>query len=113
MKHPEVFEGGALREKAHVIRYDYMPFREVTEAYSRVAAHGAEKYDVDNWTKGLPMIQVCGSLLRHTWAFMWGETCDKDSGLHHTDHILWNAVALVWLVVNRPDLDDRFKHRIK
>lgn len=104
---------GAMREKLDVPRYDYMPFREVAEAYARVAAHGAEKYEVDNWVKGLPNMQIIGSLLRHSWAYMWGETYDPDSKLLHTDHILWNAVTLVYNVANLPEMDDRFPHRVK
>ena len=40
------------------------------------------------------MNQLLGSLLRHTFAYLRGEDRDSDSGLLHTDHILWNAVAL-------------------
>ena len=47
-----------------------------------------------NWSKGLSRVQILGSLLRHTFAYLRGEETDKDSGLSHTDHILWNAVAL-------------------
>lgn len=105
---------GAMREKLQALRYDYMPALEVNEAYARVAAHGAEKYDTDNWMKGLPTSQIFGSLMRHSWALMRGETYDngpKGSGLLHTDHILWNAVALVYNAVHKPDQDDRFENR--
>lgn len=47
-----------------------------------------------NHTLGIPRVQIISSLLRHTWAYLRGEERDKDSGLLHTDHILWNAAAL-------------------
>ena len=88
-------ETGAAREKLNSIPYDLVPFQEMTEAFARVAEFGAQKYEPWNWTKGLPRVQLCCSLLRHTFAYIRGENYDSDSGLLHTDHILWNAVALV------------------
>lgn len=92
--HPEA-TSGAMREKLHSTSYDLFPFQETVEAYCRVAEFGAKKYAAWNWSKGLPRVQILGSLLRHTWAYLRGEERDSDSGLLHTDHILWNAVALV------------------
>lgn len=91
-------ETGAQREKLHSIPYDLVPFQEMTEAYARVAEYGQTKYAAWNWSKGLSRVQILGSLLRHTFAYLRGEERDsgpKGSGLLHTDHILWNAVALV------------------
>lgn len=109
-----VHSTGAKREKLAAQRYDFMPALEVNEAYARVATFGAQKYDTDNWMKGLPVSQVVGSLMRHIWALMRGEDYDTGpggSGLHHTDHILWNAVALVYFFKHRM-CDDRFPNRL-
>lgn len=57
-----------------------------------------------NWSKGLSRVQLIGSLLRHTFAYLRGEERDGDSVLLHTDHILWNAVALAHNVHH--DLED-------
>lgn len=92
-EHPKS-ETGAMREKLHSIPYDLVPFQEMTEAYVRVAEFGARKYAPWNHTLGIPRVQIISSLLRHTWAYLRGEERDKDSGLLHTDHILWNAAAL-------------------
>ena len=94
MKDHPAAASGAKREKLHVLPYDLVPFQEMTEAYVRVAEFGAKKYESWNWSKGLSRVQILGSLLRHTFAYLRGEETDKDSGLSHTDHILWNAVAL-------------------
>lgn len=85
---------GAKREKLHEPPYDLFPFEETVKAYTRVAEFGAKKYEPWNWSKGLARVQLLCSLLRHTFAYLRGEALDKDSGLLHTDHILWNAVAL-------------------
>lgn len=94
--HPAA-SSGAQREKLHALPYDLVPFQEMTEAYVRVAEFGAKKYEPWNWSKGLSRIQLLGSLMRHAFAYLRGEERDngpKGSGLLHTDHILWNAVAL-------------------
>lgn len=88
---------GAQREKLDEIPYDLVPFQEITEAFARVAEHGAEKYEVWNWSLGLSRVQLLCSLLRHTFAYLRGNDYDdgpKGSGLLHTDHILWNAAVL-------------------
>ena len=93
-EHPKA-ASGAMREKLDVLPYDLIPFQEMTESFARVAEFGARKYAVWNWSAGLPRVQLIGSLLRHTFAYLRGEDRDKDSGLLHTDHILWNAAVLV------------------
>lgn len=87
---------GAKREKMRLPRYDQLPARIVNDAYGRVAEFGAIKYDNLNWTKGLPQSQIASSLQRHLWAYMEGEERDPESGLSHLDHLLWNAVALLY-----------------
>lgn len=92
-KHPAA-ASGAQREKLHATPYDLVPFQEMTDAFARVAEFGAKKYAPWNWSKGLARVQLLGSLLRHTFAYLRGEERDRDSGLLHTDHILWNATVL-------------------
>jgi hypothetical protein len=85
---------GAKREKLHALPYDLIPFQEIVAAYARPAEFGSIKYEPWNWSRGLSRVQLLGSLLRHTFSYLRGEDRDTDSGLLHTDHILWNAVAL-------------------
>lgn len=86
----------AKREKIGV-RYDLVPYREISDSYMRVSEFGAIKYAPWNWTagSGLPLAQLVASTARHLFALMRGEDFDKESGLHHADHLLWNAVAIV------------------
>ena len=92
--HPSA-ASGAKREKLHVIPYDQVPYQEITDAFIRVAEFGVKKYGTWNWSLGIPRVQVLGSLLRHAFAYLRGEDCDKETGLPHTDHIIWNAAVLV------------------
>ncbi len=85
---------GAMREKLNALPYDLIPYQELSEAYARVAEFGARKYEPWNWSRGLSRVQLLCSLLRHVFAYLRGQDTDSDSGLLHTDHILWNAVAL-------------------
>lgn len=71
-----------------------------------VAAFGAEKYERDNWKKGLPANQVINSLLRHLTSLKAGEVEDLESGLLHTSHITWNAMALAEMVEGNPKFND-------
>ena len=64
------------------------------EYFVRVAEFGAKKYAPWNWSLGLKRVQILCSLLRHAWAYLRGEDRDRESGLLHTDHILWNAAVL-------------------
>lgn len=84
---------GAMREKLSVT-YEHVPFLEIAEVYTPIAAYGAQKYDDWNWSKGLPRSQIVASLLRHAFAANRGEKNDEESGLPHIGHLLWNAVAL-------------------
>ena len=59
-----------------------------------VFAMDAEKYERDNWRKGLDKNQIIDSLLRHLLAYKAGELIDDESGLSHTHHIHWNALVL-------------------
>lgn len=92
---------GAQREKLNAPTYDLVPYQEITNAYVRVAEFGANKYAPWNWTLGLARVQILGSLLRHTFAYLRGQDFDPETGLLHTDHILWNAVALSHNVEHR------------
>lgn len=75
----------------------------------QVLAFGAKKYEDWNWAKGFKWLRICGSLLRHTYAFMAGEDKDAESGLPHVDHIACNAMFLSAHYHRQLGKDDRFK----
>ena len=84
-----------------------LDFQEAIALVSQVSEFGAHKYGRYNWQKGLPYTSVSDSLLRHLTAFQNGEDNDPESGLPHTAHIAWNALALAEFFVKNPEKDDR------
>lgn len=79
------------------------------EPMVKVLEYGAIKYTPDNWKKGLPTLETCESLLRHTFAFMNGEDADPESGLDHLGHMMCNVMFLVYMMKNKPEFDNRLK----
>lgn len=77
----------------------------------KVLGFGANKYGDRNWQKGIKVTRLVGSLLRHLMAFLAGVDNDKESGLPHIDHAVCNAMMIKWMLVNKPDQDDRVGSR--
>lgn len=90
-------------------QYSLIDFKSL-EPMVRVLEFGAKKYSKDNWKKGLPVMSICDSLLRHLIAFMNGENNDKESKQSHIGHILCNAMFLQYVMDNKSELDDRFNN---
>jgi hypothetical protein len=98
----QTFSTGARRDtQTDKDRYDLIP----THALRRVAglyARGAEKYDDNNWQKGIPFSRCMASLERHLHQFKQGDI-DED----HLAAVVWNALAIMhYQEVGREDLDD-------
>lgn len=69
---------------------------------AEVATYGAQKYTVRAW-EAVPMAEdrYTDALLRHMLAQSTGEINDPESGLPHSAHIAWNALALLELQSRR------------
>lgn len=80
------------------------------EGACQVMMFGEAKYGRDNWRKGHPVRDLCDSLMRHLVAFMDGEDIDSESGLHHMDHAISNAMFIKYNLRENPQLDDRYKN---
>lgn len=79
----------------------------------KVLTFGAAKYDPHNWTKGIQHSRLFAATLRHLYSYKSGEKTDPESGLSHLSHALCNIVFLLWMSVNRPDLDDLSEDKLK
>ena len=75
------------------VRMDLLPPKAIDEL-GKVLTYGAEKYGDDNWQE-VKTHRYVAALLRHLFAWMGGETHDKESELHHLSHCLCNAAFLV------------------
>jgi len=78
-------------------------------AVGEVLHFGAQKYSAHNWRGGIHVSRLIGSTFRHLLAICLGQDRDSESGLRHTAHLGCNAMFLYWMLINRPDLDDRWK----
>lgn len=72
-----------------------------------VLAHGREKYEAWNWTKGLPWMRTYGAVLRHLYRWAAGEELDPESGLPHLAHAACNIMFLMTWSRTHGELDDR------
>lgn len=73
---------------------DLLPI-EALEEVSRVLRHGAAKYGVHNWRKGMAWSRLIAAALRHIFAWVRGERIDKESGESHLAHA---CCALLFLL---------------
>lgn len=74
---------------------------------AKVLGYGAEKYEAHNWKIGLPISRYYSACMRHLLAFNDGETIDPESGLNHLGHAACNLMFMLYMLKNKPELDDR------
>lgn len=96
----------ALRYDGGKLRYDLLP-PDGLEALVLVYTKGAEKYDDNNWAKGMSWMRCIGSLLRHTFAWIKGESYDKETGCHHMAMAAWNCLTLCCYDMRKVGDDNR------
>lgn len=97
----------AARFSEGKIRYDLIPPFPI-ELLARVYTYGSQKYDPDNWRKGLRWRKdVIGPLKRHLEKWIRGEQLDEESGCHHLSMVLWNVCALIEYERCDAGIDDR------
>lgn len=78
------------------------------EELAKVLTFGKQKYAAHNWRKGISTSRLVGAALRHTFAFLKGETYDPETGLHHMAHAMCCCMFILELHVTHKHLDDRF-----
>jgi len=82
---------------------------ECMQGIAKVLAYGAEKYEKDNWRRGIPMSRYISAALRHIHAWNSGEDLDPESGMSHIDHAMCGLMFVQWYIKHRPECDDRYK----
>lgn len=66
----------------------------------RVGTFGGQKYDFGNWQYlENAKERYFDALFRHLFLYMQGEEIDKESGLKHLSHALWNLTAVLEFIV--------------
>lgn len=99
---------GAMRFNDGKLEWSLVDFKSL-EPMVRVLEFGAKKYSRDNWKRGLETTKIVESTLRHLFAFLDGETNDKESNLPHLGHAMCNLMFLQYMMDNKPEFDDRIK----
>ena len=80
---------------------------------AKVYTYGTQKYDDDNWWKGLKWKHdVFGCILRHVWKWFRGEKFDDESGVHHLAHAAWNCFTLMSYERHGIGVDDRVPYEL-
>lgn len=79
------------------------------EQIALVLAFGAQKYHAHNWRSGIRYSRLIAAAMRHIMAINRGEDIDPESGLPHAAHAGCCVMFLLWMMQERPDLDDRWK----
>jgi hypothetical protein len=77
------------------------------EELAGVLTMGAKKYGKWNWSKGILFSRILAAILRHTFAYMSGQTLDPESGRSHMAHVMCNCMFILRFEKLRKDLDDR------
>ncbi len=98
------------KDDAGKLRFDLVPVMPL-EAVAAIYTYGADKYDDNNWRKGIRWGRVFGASMRHLWAFWRGEDYDPESGLPHLAHAAFGCLTLLEFMETHRELDDRVKPR--
>ena len=81
---------------------------ELLHGTAKILQFGAAKYEAYNWAKGMKWSRVFGALMRHMWAWWWGENKDKETGMSH----LWHASCCLMFLIAYEErgtgTDDRY-----
>ncbi|MCU7521636.1 MAG: hypothetical protein HF312_15575 [Ignavibacteria bacterium] len=75
-------------------RWDLLPFAQVRQIV-KVLTFGAAKYEPNNW-QGVEKERYIAAAFRHLTAWIDGERCDPESGIHHLAHAACNLLFLLW-----------------
>ncbi|MGD2072877.1 MAG: DUF5664 domain-containing protein [Candidatus Thorarchaeota archaeon] len=76
------------------IRHDLIPPYPLDEL-AKVYTYGTNKYDEDNYLKGMKWRKVIGPLLRHLWKWIRGKQIDEESNCHHLAMVVWQCFTLM------------------
>lgn len=82
---------------------------EFLKGTAQALGFGANKYGRHNFREGIDHSRLIAAALRHINQYNSGTDEDGESGLSHLAHAAASLNMLMWMVENRPELDDRYK----
>ena len=86
---------------------DLLPTEALFEI-ANVLKFGKEKYGKANWAQGIEVSRLIAASLRHIYKFNAGEDLDPESSTNHLANAACNLMFAIWMLKNRPELDDRW-----
>lgn len=98
----------ALRYDAGKPGLELVPM-EFVHQINEVFRFGANKYEKDNWKRGMDWDKCYNAAQRHLYKW-WSkdyDDLDEESGLSHLAHAAWNLMALDWYLRNNVGKDTR------
>lgn len=105
------FETGAIRGEEKFNRFpprfdliSHIGERRLAETYGE----GAQKYDDNNWLKGIPISNLINHAMDHINNYRAGDVSED-----HLAHAAWNLFAAMHMEETRPDLQDLFHRKVK
>ena len=87
-------------------KFTEMHFPSKADMFLELSIHfkqGAEKYDEENWRKGIPIHSYFDSAIRHYMKFIRGDNDEP-----HNRAFIWNLVCMAWTLENRPEMNDLY-----
>jgi len=108
----------SLRDKLYTLEIPnaggfYMLPYKVLNYLGDIYLYGCQKYDENNWRKGMEWHKLFSAFCRHSGQWHGGEAYDKESGMHHLGHALWQLIGLRWYEQYTPKDDDRWSNPIQ
>lgn len=89
-------------------RFDLIPVMPLTKLAEHYGA-GAAKYDEHQWRKGFELSKSYAAAQRHLTAFWGGEDNDPETGTPHLAAVTFHAFAMMQILQDFPQHDDRYK----
>lgn len=86
---------------------DLIPY-ESLEEIAKVLAAGEKKYGTANWANGIEMRRLLSAAMRHIGQFNSGEDLDEETQTLHVANAAANLIFAIWMMKNRPELDNRW-----
>lgn len=100
-------EDGAVKHDTDKAQFHLIPVEPLVEL-GNLYLFGAQKYETDNWKKGMKHSRVFNALLRHLYAWWYErEPSDKETRLHQLASVAWCAFTLMWYDFKEVGEDDR------
>lgn len=79
-------------------------YENIFECLGKTALHfkqGADKYGMNNWQLGMPLLDYVGSLTRHCIKFVEGWDDEP-----HDTAFMWNVFTTMWTTENLPEMNN-------